>query len=203
MRGPYSHTLIAAVLGIVLSPLCANATSLTNLIAGTDLSVGGLTFSDWSVVDFSDVSVDFDSIDVTAHTSAGPGLQFQLPLSTSGDIIELSFSFTVTSAVGPLVDSALALQAATSGAGSVLLLSADIAGAPLLVSDLLPDASVPLPNLSAASVQAALLIDDVGALSGASWSFTTVPEPASALLVLIGLLALPGRRTSPRIRVSE
>ncbi len=189
--------------------------TLDDLLKGMSLKVNDLVFSNFG--NFSSVgflgghSVDPKLVAVVPMMFNGaPGLMFQSPsqfVVGMGQQQETHFTFTVTSATSFITGAGMSFTAAAYGAGSATIGGA-LTAVPngLLVSTLIPQNHAygkltgPLSSITINKDISLVGGGDPGSLtflSDFSTSFSSsgvVPEPASATLLAIGVVALVGYR---------
>jgi len=204
------------------------ACTLAELARGGSIRIEDQIFADWFVEDSSTLTVDISGIDVIPldDQPLNPGLQFNGngALSTIGlDLIDLTLGFTVSTVDGAarINDNSLEITGHNFGAGNSggfitifedvfdatgaligeKFVTADNADPPIL--DLFDSAA--FSPVALVSVEKTILLagdseNDTVTLETFTQRFSQVPEPASWVLVMLGLLGAGltrrGRRRS-------
>jgi hypothetical protein len=202
---------LVSCLAPMLSASEARALTLADLDAGTDFSVGPLTFSDFDVIVVGDVSLDLADYPVQALSD---GFRISGPLSVLfGETATLLISYDVSATDPVIAGASLFAAGMTIGAGSQAWVGEsllDAANVPLLSlfvfdvvgvgSDPFEDGGFAPASLVHVAKTVSLESGTFAALSLIDQRFLVVPEPLPLALFTLGLAGLSfwGRRHQVR-----
>lgn len=208
------------------------AAMLGDLFGGDDMTVGDKLFSDWELINFTDSAnssnTDYNLIVVNplADQPLNPGLEFVSTgiLTVSDlDVMDLYFSFTVTSMGALIKDNSLEITGYEFGAdnlGGLIYIEEhvyDVADNLLAFKtaeiDNLFDIDDPYDWAEFAPQQSIYVeknimlysdfMDDTVSLNSFEQRFSQVPEPATILLVSTGLLGIGALRKKRKAKLNN
>ena len=208
------------------------ATQLGGLFGGADMIVGDKLFSDWTLLDFNDSAnpsnTDYNLIEVNplADQALNPGLEFVSTgiLTVSDmDIMDLYFSFTVTSLGALIKDNSLEITDYEFGAnnfGGLIYIEEHVYD---VADNLLAFKIAEIDNFFGINdpydwaefapqqsiyVEKNILLSgdwfgDTVSLNSFDQRFSQVPEPATILLVSTGLLGIGALRKKRKAKLNN
>lgn len=208
------------------------AALLGDLFGGANMTVGDKVFSNWTLIDFNDSAnpgnTNYNLIEVNplADQPLNPGLEFVstgLLTVSDLDIMDLYFSFTVTSLGALIKDNSLEITDYDFGAGNwggLIYIEEhvyDVADNPLAYKEAQidnlfgivdPYDEAEFAPQQSIKVEKNILLSgdwygDTVSLNSFDQRFSQVPEPATILLVSTGLLGIGALRKRRKAKLNN